>query len=81
MQRTGALRARAANFDTSAQGSLLTSNALQHPRAPDRPARRDRPIADLRPTFTLLQAQPAFRSFAARAKSGDDRTRSLPDEV
>lgn len=41
----------------------------------------NRAIPDLRPTLTLLQAQPAFRSFAARAKSGDDRTHSLPDKV
>lgn len=29
----------------------------------------NRPIPNLRPTLTLLQAQPAFRTFAARAKN------------
>ncbi|MFT7510440.1 MAG: hypothetical protein ACI9KS_002626 [Sulfitobacter sp.] len=37
------------------------------------------PDADIHPTSTMLRSQPAYRPFAARAKSGDGRTHSLRD--
>lgn len=49
--------------------SDLGAVAAQAP-APPQADHTERPIADVRPTFTILLLQPTLRTFAAYAKSG-----------